>query len=96
MGVLLPNDVTRERMSLKGYSVTEDEKRYLRRLCDVPKDAHELANELADDPSVEKEHGPKTVTDRLAYLARYSGTGHLIERDGDWFALTEDGRAIFC
>ena len=95
-GVLLPNVVARERISPHGYNVTDDEKLYLRRLCDGPKDAYELANELADDPSVEKEHGPDTVADRLTYIVRYDGTEHLIERDGGRYRLTEDGRAIFC
>lgn len=97
VGVLLPNVVTRERISPHGYAVTDDEKRYLRQLCDGPEDAHELANDLAADPSVEKEHPAETVADRLAYLARYGGTAHLVERDErDRYRLTEDGRAIFC
>jgi len=43
-------DDATERISPHGYSVTIDEKRYLRCLCDGPKDAHEIADTLAADP----------------------------------------------
>jgi hypothetical protein len=87
----------KERISPHGYAVTDDKKLYLRRLCDGPKDAHDLVDDLAADPSVEKAHRPETVVGRLAYLARYGGTAHLVERDErDRYRLTEDGRAIFC
>lgn len=86
----------RDRISPEGYSVTADEKRYLRCLCDGPKDPHEIADEVAADPSVSKAHRPETVADRLAYLVDYGGTEHLVERDGGRYRLTEDGQAIFC
>lgn len=96
---------SRERISPHGYSVTDDERLYLQALCDGPKRPAEIATELADagvtatelalDPS-EGPHRAETVADRLAYLTAYEGTEHLVERHGDVFALTDDGRAIFC
>jgi len=93
-----------ERISPEGYSVTDDERLYLQALCDGPKRPAEIATELAEsgaiatelapDPS-EGPHRAETVADRLAYLTEYAGTEHLVERHGDVFALTDDGRAIF-
>lgn len=53
------------------------------------------ATELAPDPS-EGPHRAETVADRLAYLTAYAGTEHLVERHGDVFGLTDDGRGILC
>jgi hypothetical protein len=55
-----------------------------------------MCSTLASEPSVSKAHRAATVADRLAYLAGYGGTEHLVKRDGDRYRLTEDGRAIFC
>jgi len=86
----------RDRISPEGYSVADDEKMYLRQLYDMPNDTHEIADALAADPPVSKAHRPTTVDDRLAYLADYGGTEHLLERDEDRYWLTEDGKPIFC
>jgi hypothetical protein len=85
----------KERISPEGYSVTADEKQYLRCLCGGSKTAEQIADEVAADPVVSNAHPPATVADRLAYPARYGGTEHLLDRDGDRYALTEDGKVIF-
>jgi hypothetical protein len=93
--VFSPDVSDRERISPEGYSITEDEQAYPRQLCDGPKRPMEVAVALSGDPS-EGPHRAETVADRLAYLTAYEGTEHLVERHGDVFALTDDGRAIFC
>jgi hypothetical protein len=55
-----------------------------------------MTDEVAVDASVSKTHRSETVADRLAYLTRDSGTEHLLDRDGDRYALTEDGKAVLC
>lgn len=87
--------MTRECISLEGYSVTDHEFRYLQALCDGPKHPTDIAAELAADSLLVK-HRAGTIADRLEYLAAYKGTEHLVERDGGQYALTEDGRVIFC
>lgn len=86
----------KERVSPEGYSVTADEKRYLRCLCGGAKTAEQIADELAADPAVSKAHPAATVADRLAYLVDYGGTEHLVERAGAEYRLTDAGRALFC
>jgi len=53
-------DDATDRISPHGYSVTDDEKVYLRRLCDGPADAHEFVDALAADPSVSRRQGGPT------------------------------------
>lgn len=78
VGVLSTDVSDRERISLEGYSSTDDEHRCLRALCDGPKHPMDMAADLSGDPFEEPQRAG-VVADRLAYLTGHAGVFYCLK-----------------